>query len=251
MTVKEDGKFTYSIEDSRPCRILPGQTRRDLAARPSGPVTTADNQRMVESGFDKDLTLGAYFRQACENCQACIPARIVARDYVFSHGEQRILKQNRALAVRIVPAENAAPAEHHPLFLRNFEDRHKDSYSLFQQMTIRNSFNVASIINNPMVQNSVMEVRDASNRLLGATVFDDAGNGLKLNYYYYEPGMPAGQSLGTFMILKCIEEARRRGKDYVYISALTQSPSKIAYKARFQPLETLRGGSWSPYRPAP
>lgn len=242
-------KFTFTHEDTRPCRILPGQTRRDLAARPSGPVTTADNQRMIESGFDKDLTLGAYFKQACENCRACIPARIVARDYVFTRGEQRILNQNRDLTVRITTAPDAA--EHHPLFLRNFEDRHKDSYSLFQQMTIRHSFNVASLLQNPMVQNSVMEVRDADDKLVGATVFDDAGNGLKLNYYYYEAGLPAGRSLGTFMILKCIDEARKASKDYVYISALTEQPSKIAYKARFRPLETLRDGNWTPHNPAP
>lgn len=244
-----DDKFTFTHEDTRPCRILPGQTRRDLAARPTGPVTTEDNQRMIESGFDKDLTLGAYFKQACENCRACIPARIVAHDYVFSRGEQRILNQNRDLTVRIATAPDAS--EHQPLFLRNFEDRHKDSYSLFQQMTIRHSFNVAALLQNPMVQNSVMEVRDAHGKLVGATVFDDAGNGLKLNYYYYEPGMPAGRSLGTFMILKCIEEARRTGKDYVYISALTEQPSKISYKARFRPLETLRGGNWTPYNPEP
>lgn len=244
-------KFTYSTEDTRPCRILAGQTRRDLAARPSGPVTTADNQRMIESGFDKDLTLGAYFRQACEQCHACIPARIVARDYAFSRGEQRILNQNRDLSVRIVAQDAADAAEHHPVFLRNFEDRHKNSYSLFQQMTIRNSFNVASILRNPMVQNSVMEVRAADNTLIAATVFDDAGNGLKLNYYYYEPGLPAGRSLGTFMILKCIEEARRQAKDFVYISALTREPSKIAYKARFQPMEILRDGRWSAFTPAP
>lgn len=246
-----DDKFTYSTEDTRPCRILAGQTRRDLAARPNGPVTVADNQRMIENGFDKDLMLGAYFRQACEQCQACIPARIVARDYVFSRGEQRILNQNRDLSVRIIAQGGADAAEHHPIFLRNFEDRHKNSYSLFQQMTIRNSFNVASILRNPMVQNSVMEVRTANNTLVAATVFDDAGNGLKLNYYYYEPGMPAGRSLGTFMILKCIEEARRQAKDYVYISALTREPSKIAYKARFQPMETLQNGRWSVFKPAP
>jgi leucyl-tRNA---protein transferase len=102
-----------------------------------------------------------------------------------------------------------------------------------------------------MVQNSVMEVRKPDNTLVAATVYDDAGNGLKLNYYYYEPGMPAGRSLGTYMILKCIEEARKSGKDYVYLSALTEEPSKISYKARFQPLETLRNGQWSAYNPAP
>ena len=247
MTGAAGDKFTYSDEPPRSCKILPGRERRELMATPAGPVTVDDNRHMSEAGFDKSLTLSVYFKQVCNNCDACKPTRILVRDYVPSASDRQVVNRNRDLRVTFDAAPD--PREHQPLFLRNFEDRHQDSYDSFERNVIRRGFNVAAIHRNPMVPNSVMEIRDPANALVGAAVFDDAGNGLKGHYYYYQPGLPAGRSLGTFMVLKLVEHARALDKDYVYLGALTREPSKVSYKARFKPLEILDGGAWVPFAP--
>ncbi|MBU0800080.1 MAG: hypothetical protein KKA05_03670 [Alphaproteobacteria bacterium] len=243
-----DDNFTYQTERESPCRILPGRQRQDLSAIPHGPVSAADNARLTRAGFDKSFTLAAYFKQACGTCNACKPARIVVNDYHQTRSDRQVINRNRDLIVNITATPDEAA--HQALFLRNFADRHENAYDTFQQLTIRHSFRVAAMLKHPMVSNMVMEVRTReSGQLLGASIFDDCGDGLKGHYYYYEPGLPAARSMGTFMVLQMIEQARLAGKDYLYLGALTREPSKISYKARFQPLEILEGSQWLPLKP--
>lgn len=249
MDAKTTAKFTFTTGEERPCRILPGQTRRELHGvfnPAAAPLDTAENGALNRAGFDKSLSLTEIFRQACAACNACKPARIVARDYRFSRGERHILNRNDDLRVAINPAPQ--PAEHQPLFLRNFEARHKDGYDPFMQFMIRHMFRVGPMLNHPLVPNITMEIR-RDDTLLGAALYDDTGDGYKANYYYYAPEEPGARSLGTFLILQMIAQAQAADKPYVYLGALTREPSKISYKSRFRPLEILDGGAWVPYAP--
>jgi len=54
-------------------------------------------------------------------------------------------------------------------------------------------------------------------------------------------------SLGTYMILWLVEEAEREGLLYVYLVYLIAESNKMAYKARFQPLEAYSTDGWLPF----
>jgi arginine-tRNA-protein transferase len=251
----DNDKFDYELDKERECRILPGQTRREMAAWPrrGEKVTAADNAQMTRNGFDKDLKLTYYFKLACENCHACTPARIIAADYVLNKHERKIIHRNADLVVTV--NDKPSVSEHEKLFLQNFNDRHKDSYSTFQQMVIQHTPDMARMLKHRMFPNLVLEVREKSGapqrpgRLVGAALFDDCADGFKGHYYYYEPGLPAARSMGTFMILQLIAMTQEAGKRYLYTGPLTREPSKISYKTRFQPMETLGPGGWQPFRP--
>ena len=56
----------------------------------------------------------------------------------------------------------------------------------------------------------------------------------------------AADSLGSFIVLRLIEEARRRGLPYVYLGYWIAASRKMAYKIRFQPLEAFGAEGWAP-----
>ena len=57
------------------------------------------------------------------------------------------------------------------------------------------------------------------------------------------------RSLGSFVILDHVEEARRLNLPYVYLGYWVSGSVKMDYKARFRPLEVLRADGWRALEP--
>jgi arginine-tRNA-protein transferase len=70
-------------------------------------------------------------------------------------------------------------------------------------------------------------------------------NGLSAVYTFFDPEEHK-RGLGVFAVLWLIEEAKRRGLPYLYLGYLIHESAKMAYKARYQPLEVFRHGHWQP-----
>ena len=73
---------------------------------------------------------------------------------------------------------------------------------------------------------------------------DVLSDGLSLVYSFYDPDM-ARRSLGSFIILDHVAQAAQAGLPYVYLGYWVQGSVKMAYKARFNPIEVLRPGGWT------
>jgi arginine-tRNA-protein transferase len=89
----------------------------------------------------------------------------------------------------------------------------------------------------------LVEFRDAAGRLVGASLTDYIRSGLSGVYKFFEPGDDR-RSLGTFIILWHASRARELGLPYVYLGYWIRTCRKMAYKARFAPLERLDGAFW-------
>ncbi len=61
-------------------------------------------------------------------------------------------------------------------------------------------------------------------------------------YSFYDPSM-AGQSLGVWLMLDCIRDAKAAGRTYYYLG--TVYGGKTIYKMNFGPLEWWDGTGWS------
>jgi arginine-tRNA-protein transferase len=72
---------------------------------------------------------------------------------------------------------------------------------------------------------------------------DRLDDGLSAVYSFFDPALDR-RSPGTFMILAMVEEARRLGLPHVYLGYWIAESRKMAYKARFRPLEALVDGTW-------
>ena len=88
-----------------------------------------------------------------------------------------------------------------------------------------------------------VELRDGEAALRGACLVDILDDGLSAVYSFYDPD-DGKRSLGNLLVLALVDEARRRRLPYVYLGYLIEESPKMAYKARFRPLEALQPGGW-------
>jgi arginine-tRNA-protein transferase len=79
--------------------------------------------------------------------------------------------------------------------------------------------------------------------ILAVSVVDQCADSLSAVYTFYEP-KEARRSLGVFAILSQVEQARRSGRDWVYLGFWNADSPKMAYKTQYQPLEYFDGLIW-------
>ena len=80
--------------------------------------------------------------------------------------------------------------------------------------------------------------------LIACVLVDVLADGLSLVYSFYDPTMTK-RSLGSFIILDHMVQAQQTGLPYVYLGYWVPGSEKMAYKARFSPLEILKPGGWA------
>ena len=97
-------------------------------------------------------------------------------------------------------------------------------------------------LTSPWSPTRFLAIRD-QDRLLAVAVTDMTQFGVSSVYTFYDPEQ-ATRGLGTFAILTQIETARRMRLPHLYLGYWIDGHQKMNYKARFQPLELLRGQHW-------
>jgi leucyl-tRNA---protein transferase len=100
-----------------------------------------------------------------------------------------------------------------------------------------------AMIEDSPVATRLVELRNDAGTLAGACLVDLLDDGLSAVYSFYDPG-DGNRSLGNLLVLSLIEEARRLALPYVYLGYLIAESPKMAYKARFRPLEGLESAGW-------
>ncbi len=176
------------------------------------------------------------YRPVCPGCQACIPVRIPVERFVASRGMRRVLAANGDLGLTERPAH--ATLEQYRLFLRYQQSRHGDS-----DMARMARSDYAAMVEEGNVTTRIFEVRRADQRLYASILTDRLSDGFSAVYSFFEPAEPR-RSLGTYMILALIEQARAEGLPHVYLGYWIAGSRKMAYKTRFRPIEILTEGGW-------
>ena len=218
------------------CSYLPERMARNLVADPESTDHDLSSQ-LAELGFRRS---GSYiYRPHCVGCNACLSLRIPTKTFQPNRSQQRTLKKNQDLHIRPVPP--GFHQEHYRLFMRYLKARHHhggmDNYT---------PESYRSIITSNWSRTLLYEFR-LNQRLVAVAVVDRLENALSSVYTYFDPDEKA-RSIGTFVILWQILEARGLGLKWVYLGYWIRECRKMAYKAKFQPYEVFVGGRWIPSR---
>jgi arginine-tRNA-protein transferase len=232
-------QLRFFLTAPSPCPYLPGREERKVFAHLPLSDGPGVNDALTQVGFRRSQNIA--YRPACEACDACISARIPAADYPFSRSQRRVLKDNDDLSRHLVEAE--ATMEQFDLLRRYLMARHAQG-----GMADMTWPDYVAMVEDTAVRTHLIEYRLPSGDrgpgdLVACVLVDILGDGLSLVYSFYDPLM-AKRSLGSFVILDHVVQARLAELAYVYLGYWVPGSPKMDYKANFRPIEVLRPGGW-------
>ncbi len=231
-------KLRFFLTAPAPCPYLDGREERKVFAHLPLSDGPAVNDVLTEAGFRRSQNIA--YRPACETCDACVSARIPVADYAFSKSEERALDRSADLSRHLVEAE--ATQEQFELLRRYLDARHAGG-----GMADMTWLDYVAMVEDTAVRTHLIEYRlvapDGPGDLVGCILVDVLSDGLSLVYSFFDPSVKR-RSLGSFMILDHVRQARAAGLPYVYLGYWVPGSGKMAYKAKFSPLEVLRMGGW-------
>lgn len=233
-------QLRFYLTNPGPCPYLPGQRERKVFTSLETFEAQALNEALTHAGFRRSQTIA--YRPACDACDACISARVPVRRFVESRRWRRILTRNADLAPKRTPA--LATEEQYWLLQRYLHARHAGG-----GMTEMSLLDYAGMVEDTSVRTHMVEYRYTAGpkqgELAAAALVDLLRDGLSLVYSFFDPD-PRERSLGNFIILDHISQARRGRLPFLYLGYWVPGSEKMDYKGQFRPLEVLRGGAWRP-----
>jgi arginine-tRNA-protein transferase len=98
------------------------------------------------------------------------------------------------------------------------------------------------------VNSRIVEFRDGPDdphpgRLRMVSMIDVVEQGISSVYTFYDASMP-NSSYGTYSILWQINQVQQLGLPYLYLGYYIAQSPKMAYKAKFAPIEGLIDDQW-------
>jgi arginine-tRNA-protein transferase len=226
-------KLFFSTELAA-CPYLPERRERRLVTMLDGPEPDRLHERLMQAGFRRSQ--GLAYRPACPGCEACVPVRVPVADFRLTRPWRRIWQHNHDLVAAERPA--AATREQYALFQRYLASRHGDS-----GMATMSWSDYGAMIEDGPVDSRLVEWRRPDGSLIAASLTDRTASGLSGVYKFFDPD-ESRRSLGSLVILWHIRRALELGLPYVYLGYWIAGSPKMAYKARFRPLERLTAEGW-------
>jgi arginine-tRNA-protein transferase len=216
------------------CSYLQQREATTLFVDPRQEMDQALYSRLSLIGFRRS---GSHvYRPHCDNCNACIPARIPVASFQPNRSQRRTLKRNADLVVEQTSgiADDAA----YSLYERYIGARHADG-----DMYPPDREQFDSFLNDAW--NCTRYYRfHAAGRLVAIAVVDELCDGLSAIYTYFCPEEQA-RSLGTYAVLWQIERAQQQDLDYLYLGYWIKGCRKMSYKSAYRPLELYINNRWT------
>ncbi len=231
----------FFVTAPTPCPYLPGKWERKVFTELAGPDPVELNDALSRIGFRRSQNVA--YRPSCASCSACVSVRVCAQEFTLTGSQRRTFKRNADLVVRA--REPWATQEQYDLLSAYLAARHPTG-----GMSDMSEEDFAAMVEHSPVDSCVVEYREPDvngrpGRLVGACLTDRQGDGLSMVYSFFAAGPRDRDGLGTFIILDHIMRAARGGLPYVYLGYWINGSDRMAYKAKFRPLEQLGPRGWS------
>lgn len=228
-------QLRFFLTGPSPCPYLPDRFERKVFAHLPMSDGALVNDSLTQVGFRRSQNIA--YRPACEACDACVSVRIPVHAFEASRSQRRVLRRNDDLIRTLVEAE--ATPEQFELLQRYLNARHPGG-----GMTDMGWLDYVAMVEDTAVRTHLIEYRTPDNKLVACVLTDLLSDGLSMVYSFFDPDLQR-RGLGQYVILDHLRQATTVGLDYVYLGYWVQGSAKMDYKARFRPLEVLRGDGWS------
>ena len=217
-----------------PCPYLPDRLERKIVTELVGSDAEELHESLSRAGFRRSHAIA--YTPACPGCTSCVPVRVVVDEFETDKTMRKIQRVNEGLTARRLPAR--ALAEHYKLFSQYQESRHNGG-----DMALMGFYDFRSMVEDSPINTYLMEFRHPDHRLAAVCLIDRVDDGLSAVYSFYDSDNTKA-SLGTYVVLWLIAEAKRLELPYVYLGYWISDSRKMAYKTRFKPLEAFGADGW-------
>ena len=217
------------------CPYLPDRIERKLFTSIQGDDAQLLNDSLSQQGFRRSQNI--LYRPSCNECSACLSARIDVKKFKPSKSQKKIIRRNKFL----MRSSNSpwATEEQFDLFQRYLQERHAKG-----GMADMDVFEFAAMIEESSIETRVIEYHHESS-LQSVCLSDFLSDGLSMVYSFFDPDK-SKQSLGTFMILDHIALALELELPYLYLGYWVPGSSKMDYKVNFKGVEIFQNNIWQP-----
>lgn len=231
------GRPRFFVTAPAPCPYVPGRVERKLFTELRGPQSAELNEALSRLGFRRSQNVA--YRPVCEACALCVSVRVPVAEFVPSTSQRRLSRRHADLVV--TEHQPWTTPEQFALLAAYLAARHADG-----GMAAMDALDYADMVEQTPVDTRLIEYRDpVSGVLVAACVTDRQSDGLSLIYSFYDTTPESRSGLGTFIVLDHIARARASGLGHVYLGYWIQGAARMAYKARFRPIEQLTSSGWA------
>ena len=250
MTEQQKNFPEFYVTAPQACPYLKGRHERKLFTHLTHDKPRPLIDSLLRGGFRRSQNIA--YMPYCEGCQACVSVRVLVNEFEPSRSFRRVANRNTDLVVRRV--RPVPTSEQYSLFRDYIDARHGDGG--MADMTV---LDYAMMIEDSIIETSLTEYRlpvgptlagktrgdraSEQGRLTGVALCDRLADGISMVYSFYDTTEEA-RSLGTYMILEHIAEAKRMGLPYLYLGYWIEGSPKMAYKRRYGPQQRLGANGW-------
>ncbi len=224
-----------------PCPYIVGQTERKIFTELVGDDAPEQMEALGHVGFRRSQSVA--YRPACINCNACVPVRVRAMDFVPSPNMKKMVKRKQD--IQVYACDPWTTDEQFNLLQRYLGARHPEG-----GMAHMDIYDYADMVERTSVNTTVFEYREPEidgtpGALLGVCLTDQMSDGYSMVYSFYDPLSPRA-GLGNYIIIDHILRAADHKLPFVYLGYWISNSRKMSYKTRFRPVEMLTPAGWVP-----
>lgn len=227
----------FGITQSFTCSYLPDEQEQLLVYAESSDFQSWRYSQLIQAGFRRSGE--QIYRPHCPSCNACQSVRIPVNQFLPSRSQKRIINANKRFRVQLVDSPHPA---YYPLYERYINERHSDGSMYPPSKTQFDSF-----VHCDWMTTHFIEAYD-DDKLIAVAVTDiiesnDSQGALSALYTFFDPNY-SSNSLGTWMILMQIQQAKELGLSFVYLGYYVEGCQKMSYKHKFMPFEQYSDNEW-------
>lgn len=174
------------------------------------------------------------FRPRCPFCTSCWSLRVIVEDFSMDRSQRRNARDNQG-RVRLQIGTPSVSSQ--KLFLHDAFHSHQSEEIGWPKFPPKDVESYqSSFVNNPIPTEEWCYYDQE--KLIGVGYVDVVPQGLSAIYYFHDPDY-RDWGLGTWNVLKVIEEAGQRQLPFVYLGYYVSGCRSLEYKGKFRPNEVL------------